>query len=336
MTVTLRPMSLGEILDRTFQIYRSRFLVFVGIAAGPAVAMMVVGVGESAWLSGHPMKGPVVVFSMSLTSMLWTLSLSMLAGFFQLLVRPAFVSATAVSIANVPASLRGSFAVVRRFWRSILALNLFEQAVVILAPGGVFILCSVGVLMAGGAPGTVLRGLLALLLVGVAGVLVAVYIWLGTSLAFSFQALAVEQVGWFAAVRRSWSLTKGSKGRIVAIFCVLYLVSRIGSALLRWTVYFCLRGLPSSLWMHLPVYFVSLSVARGLMGLLIGPIYPIALTLIYYDQRIRREGYDIEWMMSAAGMNAPGALRAGATEETSVTALAPAAVGPASSEGPTA
>ena len=31
----------------------------------------------------------------------------------------------------------------------------------------------------------------------------------------------------------------------------------------------------------------------------------IAITLIYYDQRIRLEGYDIEWMMDAAGMNTP-------------------------------
>jgi hypothetical protein len=37
---------------------------------------------------------------------------------------------------------------------------------------------------------------------------------------------------------------------------------------------------------------------------LIGPIFPIALTLFYYDQRIRLEGYDIERMMEAAGMNA--------------------------------
>jgi hypothetical protein len=29
----------------------------------------------------------------------------------------------------------------------------------------------------------------------------------------------------------------------------------------------------------------------------------IAIALIYYDQRIRLEGYDIEWMMDAAGMN---------------------------------
>jgi hypothetical protein len=34
-------------------------------------------------------------------------------------------------------------------------------------------------------------------------------------------------------------------------------------------------------------------------------LYSIALTLFYYDQRIRREGYDIERMMEAAGLNAP-------------------------------
>ena len=53
----------------------------------------------------------------------------------------------------------------------------------------------------------------------------------------------------------------------------------------------------------------------------IAPFYPIAMTLIYYDQRIRREGYDIERMMQAAGMNAPLAppagVRAAAPDEAS-------------------
>jgi hypothetical protein len=35
------------------------------------------------------------------------------------------------------------------------------------------------------------------------------------------------------------------------------------------------------------------------------PVYGIALTLFYYDQRIRQEGYDIERMMETAGMHAP-------------------------------
>jgi hypothetical protein len=37
-------------------------------------------------------------------------------------------------------------------------------------------------------------------------------------------------------------------------------------------------------------------------------LFPIALTLIYYDQRIRQEGFDIEMMVDAAGMNASAAV----------------------------
>ena len=37
----------------------------------------------------------------------------------------------------------------------------------------------------------------------------------------------------------------------------------------------------------------------------LSPTFPTAVTLFYYDQRIRDEGYDIERMMDAAGMTAP-------------------------------
>jgi hypothetical protein len=37
----------------------------------------------------------------------------------------------------------------------------------------------------------------------------------------------------------------------------------------------------------------------------LGPIWATGITLFYYDQRVRKEGYDIEWMMQAAGLTAP-------------------------------
>jgi hypothetical protein len=42
-----------------------------------------------------------------------------------------------------------------------------------------------------------------------------------------------------------------------------------------------------------------------------GPLYPIAVTLLYYDQRSRKEGYDVEVMMEAAGLGTlePGAVQ---------------------------
>ena len=40
MNETLRPFTLGEILDRTVQLYRRNFLLFAGVAAAPMGAMM--------------------------------------------------------------------------------------------------------------------------------------------------------------------------------------------------------------------------------------------------------------------------------------------------------
>src|ERR1700690_990112 len=40
MTTTLRPMSLGEFLDRSFYLYRKHFLLFVGIIALPHLVFL--------------------------------------------------------------------------------------------------------------------------------------------------------------------------------------------------------------------------------------------------------------------------------------------------------
>ena len=40
MTTALRPLTLGELLDRTFLLYRQHFVVFVGIAALPHLALL--------------------------------------------------------------------------------------------------------------------------------------------------------------------------------------------------------------------------------------------------------------------------------------------------------
>ena len=38
-----------------------------------------------------------------------------------------------------------------------------------------------------------------------------------------------------------------------------------------------------------------------------GVIGLTGVALFYYDQRVRKEGYDIEWMMQAAGLMPPPA-----------------------------
>ena len=39
-TLDLRPLSLGEILDRSFSLYRENFTLFIGIAAIPRLLVL--------------------------------------------------------------------------------------------------------------------------------------------------------------------------------------------------------------------------------------------------------------------------------------------------------
>lgn len=54
MTTDLRPKNLGEILDRTFEIYRVRFYGFARISVMPALAMVLVRLANEFWWKVHP------------------------------------------------------------------------------------------------------------------------------------------------------------------------------------------------------------------------------------------------------------------------------------------
>ncbi len=58
---------------------------------------------------------------------------------------------------------------------------------------------------------------------------------------------------------------------------------------------------------HWPLLAIQ-QISVFLISTFIGPIYSTGLTLFYYDQRIRKEGYDIERMMQAAGLTLPAEL----------------------------
>src|ERR1700691_4627115 len=45
-TLDLRPLSLGELLDRTFTLYRGHFLLFLGISAIPHVFVLLIQLAQ--------------------------------------------------------------------------------------------------------------------------------------------------------------------------------------------------------------------------------------------------------------------------------------------------
>jgi membrane-anchored glycerophosphoryl diester phosphodiesterase (GDPDase) len=124
-------------------------------------------------------------------------------------------------------------------------------------------------------------------------------------------ACAVENLKAREAIRRSIQLSKGSRGRIFMLG-LLALIIQLGITGLT-QGFFIVVGIK-----HHGVIPVWMSVVQQFLAFLtntfVGPIYATGFTLFYYDQRVRKEGYDIERMMQTAGMSQPAPVLAAPTQ----------------------
>jgi len=123
----------------------------------------------------------------------------------------------------------------------------------------------------------------------------------------AFPACVVEQIGAWPAITRSWDLSDGSKGRILLLYVLVGLLGwllSMGISLPLLVIFTLLIGSGNSQHAQaasIAIIFISYGSSFGVQAL-VRPVYGIAQVLFYYDQRIRKEGFDIEWMMQAAGM----------------------------------
>ena len=131
-------------------------------------------------------------------------------------------------------------------------------------------------------------GLALLLIIPCLGIILwlVVVIFLFLRLLFVPQIIVAENVGVFTAISRSWSLTKHTFGRVLAIVLLfsvtISLLSSILSAFVQQIAY-ALFGVNTSL---------SMAISQGwgtILGLLTVPIGYIGFTLFYYDQQRRAQ-----------------------------------------------
>ncbi len=307
MTSTLRPMNLGEILDKTFQIYRAKFLMFVGIAALPALGMLALYAADIYWRSAYASKAEPLIFDLTLPGMVVTFAYYLGNGFFSLLVKPSFIDTTASIIHGKQTSVLSALSAIRIRWQSTLALNLAEQVIVVVPLGliSIGLVYSVGAVINSDSADVATTGIAYVVFLVVAATLVIYFVWIGSCISFSFPSLVIQGGSWPGSIKRAWKLSKGTRSRIILTWFLVLIVTRGLSWLARWALYFALVALPvSRLLLHGRLdYGFIYAMASATVYALAGPIYPIAITLFYYDQRIRLEGYDIECMMKAAGLD---------------------------------
>jgi hypothetical protein len=307
----LRPLSLGELLDRTFRLYRRHFWLFAGIMAIPSAfsipfTVLFLSMQGSAVAGGPPSTkfvASMVLFLLAFFCLFCTIY-SVAIG--------ATTYAVSESYLGQTITVRGAYGKVRgNFWRIIGVV-----VVAVLRVYGMLIVIGVGMAivmgLSAGALGAVGRGQSRIVVGIIVGLIilmtyiVGLGLWLLWSLryAVSIPALLLERVGVLAALRRSVQLTRGRRWHMLVAIFLCSMIAYVGAIVFQGpffvTMMFSARTGHFPEWMS---YALAMSGAIG--GAITGPVLLIVLVLCYYDTRIRKEGFDLQFMISSLDKPAP-------------------------------
>ena len=248
VATTLRPLSVGEILDVSFTLYRRHFATLGTIA--------VVCSGVPVLFSLYIEAAGGVLQNLSLT-LVYYVAFTVLSSI-----------ATAATVFVVSASYLG---------QPLSAASALRRATPLI---GRLIACSLLLAIVVGF------GFLFFLIPGV--VLVC-------GLILAFPALVLEPGSSpMGALSRSWSLTRGSRWRMLALLVTL--------AVLLYVPILAVGAIATLLLPSDGAGSMSPGVmtlaALGVLQMLLYPLLYCVLTVAYYDLRVRKEGFDLEVLAS--------------------------------------
>lgn len=262
--VTLRPMTLGQVLDTTFSLYKRNFWLFVGITSIPFLAVLILQVGAAALQLSRPSPqpaSPALASGAIVGGIVFLLAYFLLAG-----------AAQAATIFAVSDLYLGRAATVRGSFRKV-GGKAFRVILVLLLVG-----LTVGV------------GFLLLIIPGII---------LFCRTAVAVPASMLEDTKAVGSIERSMQLTKGFAMQIFLIFLLVWVLSYI--ALLIFQVPFAyLQGATAQARQTLVFGMLALQhLSSFLSNVLVGPIGTIAFSLMYYNLRVRKEAFDIQHLMNS-------------------------------------
>jgi hypothetical protein len=306
----LSPLGAGDLIDRAVRLYRRHLFVLIRTAAPPVVIV------AAGW----------ILFSIALRQILITsdtneviLNIVLLAvssviivtGYLFTMVVMGGATRTLVAhlLLDAPVTARATYSAVKaRFWglvgASIIILCRISAAFTVAGNGteiiGFFIIVGAG-LLALVAPEwlAIILASIGILLITGAGLFVF-FLMIGR-IVYVPQIMLVEGKGVFSAVGRSFSLGSGNVRRLMAM--TLFTTFGILSAMLLLFVIIGFVGAASGINMRnsaeWPAWYAILYSTLGpLSSLLLTPVWMLGLSLLYVDERVRHEGYDIELMAS--------------------------------------
>jgi hypothetical protein len=322
----LRPMSIGDMFDAAFRLYRKHFVTFIGIAALLQVPMTILQLllqfqfGSQAlqnWMrfATRPprvLPGQNIFDIFPLGDMATFIGISLALGAVQfLLVRNlitgALANAVARSYRGEPVSILGAYNLgLRRFLALVgasLATFVIGMLFVALIFGCTFgstfaLLSNLGTRSA--ASGLLTGLLVVVLILGVFALLLVAILYLYARLLLTTQAIVLEDQGPLGGIGRSWQLVGGAFWRTLAIAVLMYILAYLIAGIPSTITSLALTFLSGNALDSLMRNQVIVAVVAQIGQILVLPLELVIFTLLYYDLRIRKEGYDLELMAQQA------------------------------------
>jgi hypothetical protein len=280
--VDLRPLSLGEILDRTFTLYRRNFLLFVGIVAIPHVLILALNLVQVFVIRAPRIPARPVI-------------------------RPEQLQSTGASGGLLAVGVVGVIVAVIVY----IVAYLFAQGGTVWAVSDLYL----GKPTSIGASLKKMKGELAslsgviffnALAIGGATILLIIPgIYMACRLLPCVPASLLENLGPFASLDRSFRLTKGFAGRAFVIYLLYFVL--LYAAILLFMMPFALAAGVSVRNPEMYRFWLALAqVGNVAAAVLISPILTIATAVFYFDLRVRKEAFDLQYMMNPATAVAAG------------------------------
>ena len=288
----LRPLSTGEVLDRTFTVYRRHFWLFAGIAAFAAGITVLGQIARFSLVGWMPIGKFGSIPKDTAVSSVIGLIQSFIDFTAWSFVQAATITAVSAVYLGHLTSIAAATRSAGRHWFRYALIALWQMWSILWVP--LLFIVPAGILMFvfRNSAFAAIAGLL--VLVGVLTFVYGIIAYIRNSLAIA--ASVSEGLKVRRAMRRSKDLIAGHKGRIFLLMLLLFVLALVGSAAQAPLAFLLIKAHAGQ-----RILLVGLTLAMGfIVSTLIGPIGSIALCLFYVDERVRKEGFDVEALMGTS------------------------------------
>lgn len=309
----LRPLGFADVLDEAIELYKSNFVLLVGIAAFLYVPYTLLTMS---------LQNPrVELESAKFTDFIPLFLLVLVSMVFYVVAAPIVTGALTYGISERYLDRETSIAACYRrmlkasvffpfLWTNVLVFLALIGASVV--PIAVFAAAIAFMFSTTGTANTlaIIGEVLICAMLAIPAIAVPIYVW--ARLLLVAPAFVIEMRGPIGSLVRSWQLMKGSVLRAFGLMLIVVVVVSILQAIISAPIAVIaglgqLQGAESS-----RTLVVLNGLVQMILSTVLAPLTSIIVILLYYDQRIRKEGFDLELLARDLAASSEQALAYGA------------------------